>query len=90
MVSYIVLYSYSEPWYIGMGMKVLADNIVKRLNKTLIVAILTLSGKAKAYIPDRCDWLDCEAMATGTDEGSGFALLIVVVIGVIIFLANSK
>jgi len=34
--------------------------------------------------------MDCEAMATGTDEGSGFGLLIIVVIGVIIFLANSK
>ena len=62
---------------------------MKRLKKTLIVAILSLSGKAKAYIPDRCDWMDCEAMATGTDEGSGFALLIVVVIAVIIYL-NSK
>jgi len=28
-------------------------------------------------------------MATGTDEGSGFALLVVIVIGVIIYL-NSK
>ena len=63
---------------------------VKRLNKSLIITVLSLSGKAKAYIADRCDWMDCEAMATGTDEGSGFALLIVVVIGVIIFLANSK
>ena len=63
---------------------------VKRLNKILIVTALTLSSNAKAYIPDRCDWLDCEAMATGTDEGSGFGLLIIVVIGVIIFLANSK
>jgi hypothetical protein len=33
--------------------------------------------------------MDCEAMATGTDEGSGFALLVVIVIGVIIYL-NSK
>ena len=63
---------------------------MKKLKKTLIITVLTLSGSAKAYIADRCDWLDCEAMATGTDEGSGFALLIVVVIGVIIFLANSK
>ena len=62
---------------------------VKRLNKTLIITVLALSGSAKAYIADRCDWLDCEAMATGTDEGSGFALLIVIVIGVIIYL-NSK
>ena len=70
-------------------MKVLADNIVKRLNKSLIITVLSLSGNAKAYIADRCDWMDCEAMATGTDEGSGFALLIVIVIGVIIYL-NSK
>jgi len=63
---------------------------VKRLNKSLIITVLSLSGKAKAYIADRCDWMDCEAMATGTDEGSGFGLLIIVVIGVIIFLANSK
>ena len=63
---------------------------MKRLNKSLIITVLSLSGKAKAYIADRCDWMDCEAMATGTDEGGGFALLIVVVIGVIIFLANSK
>ena len=62
---------------------------MKKLKKTLIITVLTLSGNAKAYIADRCDWLDCEAMATGTDEGSGFALLIVIVIGVIIYL-NSK
>ena len=62
---------------------------VKRLNKSLIITILSLSGNAKAYIADRCDWMDCEAMATGTDEGSGFALLVVIVIGVIIYL-NSK
>ena len=62
---------------------------VKRLNKSLIITVLSLSGNAKAYIADRCDWMDCEAMATGTDEGSGFALLIVIVIGVIIYL-NSK
>ena len=62
---------------------------LKGLNKILIVTVLTLSGSAKAYIPDRCDWLDCEAMATGTDEGSGFGLLIIAVIGLII-LANSN
>jgi hypothetical protein len=63
---------------------------VKRFKKTLLITALTLSGNSKAYIADRCDWLDCEAMATGTDEGSGFRLLIVVVIGVIIFFANNK
>ena len=61
---------------------------MKRLNKTIIITVLTLSGNAKAYIPDRCDWMDCEAMATGTDEGSGFALLIFVVIVVIIYLVS--
>ena len=70
--------------------RLILNIFVKRLNKSLIITVLSLSGNAKAYIADRCDWMDCEAMATGTDEGSGFALLIVVVIGVIIFLANSK
>ena len=69
--------------------KLILNIFSKSLNKTLIVTVLTLSGNAKAYIADRCDWMDCEAMATGTDEGSGFALLIVIVIGVIIYL-NSK
>ena len=69
--------------------KLILKTFLKRLNKILIVTVLTLSGTAKAYIPDRCDWLDCEAMATGTDEGSGFGLLIIAVIGLII-LANSK
>ena len=63
---------------------------MNQLNKISVLLSITLPSKAIAYIPDRCDWLDCEAMATGTDEGSGFGLLIVVVIGVIIFLANSK
>jgi len=69
--------------------KLILNIFLKRLNKILIVTVLTLSGTAKAYIPDRCDWLDCEAMATGTDEGSGFGLLIIAVIGLII-LANSN
>ena len=69
--------------------KLILKTFLKRLNKILMVTALTLSSNAKAYIPDRCDWLDCEAMATGTDEGGGFALLIVVVIAVIIYL-NSK
>ena len=68
--------------------RLILNIFVKRLNKTIIITVLTLSGNAKAYIPDRCDWMDCEAMATGTDEGSGFALLIVVVIGVIIYLVS--
>ncbi len=68
--------------------KLILKTFLKRLNKILMVTALTLSSNAKAYIPDRCDWLDCEAMATGTDEGSGFALLIFVVIVVIIYLYN--
>ena len=66
--------------------KLILNIFLKRLNKILIVTVLTLSGTAKAYIPDRCDWLDCEAMATGTDEGSGFGLLIIAVIGLIILI----
>ena len=69
--------------------KLILKTFLKRLNKILMVTALTLSSNAKAYIPDRCDWLDCEAMATGTDEGSVFGLVFLVVIGLII-LANSK
>ena len=68
--------------------RLILNIFVKRLNKTIIITVLTLSGNAKAYIPDRCDWMDCEAMATGTDEGSGFTLLIFVVIVVIIYLVS--
>ena len=75
--------------WVYTGLTLTLNIFVKRLNKSLIITVLSLSGNAKAYIADRCDWMDCEAMATGTDEGSGFALLIVIVIGVIIYL-NSK
>ena len=78
-----------EVLWVYTRFRLIPNIFVKRLNKTIIITVLTLSGNAKAYIPDRCDWMDCEAMATGTDEGSGFALLIVIVIGVIIYL-NSK
>ena len=61
---------------------------MEKLVKTILGAVLTLSGNANAYIADRCDWMDCEAMATGTDEGSGFTLLIFVVIVVIIYLVS--
>ena len=77
-----------EVLWVYTRFRLIPNIFVKRLNKTIIITVLTLSGNAKAYIPDRCDWMDCEAMATGTDEGSGFALLIVVVIGVIIYLVS--
>jgi len=63
-------------------------NFVKRLKKTLIITLLTLSGNAKAYIADRCDWLDCEAMATGTHEGGLSTFLMVIIIGGIIYLVS--
>ena len=77
-----------EVLWVYTRFRLIPNIFVKRLNKTIIITVLTLSGNAKAYIPDRCDWMDCEAMATGTDEGSGFALLIVVVIGAIIYLVS--
>jgi len=63
---------------------------MNQLNKISVLLSITLPSKAIAYIPDRCDWMDCEAMANGTDEGGSLVFLIVAVIGVIIFLANSK
>ncbi len=77
-----------EVLWVYTRFRLIPNIFVKRLNKTIIITVLTLSGNAKAYIPDRCDWMDCEAMATGTDEGSGFTLLIFVVIVVIIYLVS--
>ena len=76
--------------WVYTGFTLTLNIFVKRLNKSLIITVLSLSGNAKAYIADRCDWMDCEAMANGTDEGGSLVFLIVAVIGVIIFLANSK
>ena len=62
--------------------------LLKTLNKYLLFIALVLSSNANAYIPDRCDWQDCEALANG--ESSGYGLLALIVIGVVLFIANSK
>ena len=61
---------------------------MKMLNKYWLFISLVLSSNANAYIPDRCDWQDCEALANG--ESSGYGLLALIVIGVVLFIANSK
>ena len=59
---------------------------MKKLQNFLLVSSLLVASRANAYIADKCDWLDCEAMATGTDEGGLSTLLIVIIIGGIIYL----
>ena len=61
---------------------------MKMLNKHWLFISLVLSSNANAYIPDRCDWQDCEALANG--ESSGYGLLALIAIGVVLFIANSK
>jgi hypothetical protein len=60
---------------------------VNKISKLLLLASF-ISFQAKAYIPDKCDWLDCEAMANGTDEGGISTFLIVIIIGGIIYLVS--
>ena len=69
--------------------KLILKTFLKRLNKILIVTALTLSSNAKAYIPDRCDWLDCEAMATGTSERSGLLFFLFLILALYLLWAGS-
>ena len=59
---------------------------MRKLHKIFFSALFVLPNNVNAYITDRCDWQDCEALANG--ESSGFGLLVVIVIGFIIFLAK--
>ena len=54
----------------------------------LIATLLSLSVNVHAYIADRCDWSDCEAMANGTNEGGLSTFLIMIIIGGIIYLVS--
>jgi len=62
---------------------------MRRLTKTLASTILTLTSNAMAYVPDRCDWQDCGAMARGESDGGGWGLLILLAI-VFFIIAKSK
>jgi len=64
------------------------NRIMKKLHNFLLVLPLFAARRANAYIADKCDWLDCEAIATGTDEGGISTLLIVIIIGGIIYLVS--
>ena len=61
---------------------------MKLLHNFLLVSPLFVASQANDYIADKCDWLDCEAIATGTDEGGLSTLLIVIIIGGIIYLVS--
>jgi hypothetical protein len=60
--------------------------MMKKLYFFIVLTTLFLSNKVNAYIPDRCDWLDC-----GSSEGaSGIAIIIFIVIVIIMFKAKTK
>jgi len=52
-------------------------------------AAVALTGAAMAYVPDRCDWDDCGALASGESDGGGLGLLILFAI-VLFIIAKSK
>ena len=62
--------------------------IMEMIKKYWLLIALVLSNNANAYIPDRCDWQDCEALANG--KSSGYGLLALIVIGVVLYIVNSK
>ncbi len=57
--------------------------------KILAGTMMTLTNSVMAYIPDRCDWQDCEALARGESDGGGWGLLILFAI-VMFVIAKSK
>nr|WP_271768686.1 hypothetical protein [Candidatus Pseudothioglobus singularis] len=61
---------------------------MEMINKYWLLIALVFSNNTNAYIPDRCDWQDCEALANG--ESSGYGLLALIVIGVVLYIANNK
>jgi hypothetical protein len=65
------------------------SGFMRRLTKTLAGAILTLTCNVMAYVPDRCDWDDCGALARGESDGGGLGLLILFAI-VLFIIAKSK
>jgi len=58
---------------------------MKRFNAIIAGVILSLSSSVMAYIPDRCDWQDCEALARGESGSSGWGWIVLIIIGIIIF-----
>ena len=62
---------------------------VRKFTKTLVGVVLTLANGVMAYVPDRCDWQDCGALARGESDGGGWGLLILFAI-VFFIIAKSK
>jgi len=56
---------------------------VRNLTKIFAGAILTLSSSVIAYVPDRCDWDDCGALARG--ESSSPIIISLIILGLIVF-----
>lgn len=57
---------------------------MKLFNRALIGAISILSSNAMAYIPDSCDWRDCEALARGESTNPMVVIISLLILGAII------
>jgi hypothetical protein len=60
---------------------------MRQLNRIVTGVAITLSSSVMAYIPDKCDWTDCDALARGESSG-GWGLIVLIIIGIIIFVKN--
>jgi|APSaa5957512535_1039671.scaffolds.fasta_scaffold221364_2 hypothetical protein len=47
--------------------------------------ILFVCSSASAYIPDRCDWQDCDALARGESTSPFVIIISLLILGAIIF-----
>ena len=61
---------------------------MRSLTKIFAVAILTLTSSVMAYIPDRCDWQDCDALARGESSNPIPIIISLIILGLIIFSAK--
>lgn len=57
---------------------------MRNLTKILAGAMLTLTSSVMAYIPDRCDWQDCDALARGESSGPFPIIISLIILGAII------
>lgn len=57
---------------------------MKRFSQTLVAVGLGVSSGVMAYIPDRCDWQDCDALARGESNDPMVIIISLIILGAII------
>ncbi len=58
---------------------------MKRFNIILLGVSAVLSSSVMAYIPDRCDWQDCDALARGESSSPIPIIISLIILGLIVF-----